>query len=196
MTNTDKTLIGIVIVGGIIFLATRPKADVTNTTTDLPVTDPTGATIQVPTPVIVKPLDGNLILKIGSKNLETKKLQELLGIYADGIFGANTEKTLLAKKGVKNITLNEFPTIKLNASNLKSGDLVQAKNISGATLYKDEFKNGMHYNTGIVDDYIGYTFNIGRIVNFNQDRTKAVLFMDTFGFKKNVWVNTNDIELA
>lgn len=69
-------------------------------------------------------VNNDLLLKKGSKGLEVKELQKLLGFkipdpnfsyapsvkLADGDFGPNTEKELYAQRGVKQITLNLFRT--------------------------------------------------------------------------------------
>ena len=55
-------------------------------------------------------LDGNKLLKIGVKGAETKELQRLLGIVQDGVFGNQTQTTLFNKKGLKEITLNNWIT--------------------------------------------------------------------------------------
>lgn len=55
-------------------------------------------------------LDGNKLLKVGVNGLETKELQRLLGITQDGYFGNQTVTTLYNKKGVTQITLNQWIT--------------------------------------------------------------------------------------
>lgn len=53
-------------------------------------------------------LDYNLMLQLGSNNNETKKLQQWLGITADGIFGNQTKAALEAQKCVSEIRLSEW----------------------------------------------------------------------------------------
>ena len=53
-------------------------------------------------------LDKNKLLKFGSNGAEVRQLQKWLGVTADGIFGAQTEAALLARKGVEEITLAAF----------------------------------------------------------------------------------------
>jgi len=53
-------------------------------------------------------LNYDKLLKQGVNGAETKKLQEWLGVTRDGIFGPQTEAALLAKKGVEQITLNQY----------------------------------------------------------------------------------------
>lgn len=53
-------------------------------------------------------LDYTKVLKRGSTGGEVKLLQYLLGVTTDGQFGPKTEAALLAKKGVKEITLYQY----------------------------------------------------------------------------------------
>lgn len=53
-------------------------------------------------------LNYNRLLKFGSNGAEVRQLQKWLGITADGIFGAQTEAALMARKGVEEITLAQF----------------------------------------------------------------------------------------
>lgn len=60
---------------------------------------------------IAPSLNRNLVLKFGSKGLEVRELQPLLGFTGkniDGIFGKNTLLALQKKKRVSTITLNKF----------------------------------------------------------------------------------------
>lgn len=66
----------------------------------------------VPTPPAA--LNLTLLLKRGSTGPEVKVLQSYLGVTADGQFGPITENALLAKKGIKEVTLanyNQLPEI-------------------------------------------------------------------------------------
>ncbi len=56
-------------------------------------------------------LDYNKLLRKGMTAAEVKRLQQWLGITADGVFGNQTESALYNKKGVKEITLNEYINI-------------------------------------------------------------------------------------
>lgn len=57
-------------------------------------------------------LNVNLVLKKGSKGAEVKELQKILGIKSTiagfGTFGTQTENLLIARKGVKQITLSKY----------------------------------------------------------------------------------------
>lgn len=55
-------------------------------------------------------MNKNLLLKMGSKGLEVRELQRLLGITIDGDFGTKTLTALQSKKGVSQITLANFAT--------------------------------------------------------------------------------------
>jgi hypothetical protein len=47
-----------------------------------------------------------MILKIGSRGIQVKLLQEYLGLNADGIFGRNTHNTVMKWQAVKNILID------------------------------------------------------------------------------------------
>lgn len=70
-------------------------------------TNPTN-TIEQPKPIV---LNKKLLLKKGVKGAEVQALQQLLNVGADGIFGSITESALFDLKGVKETTLEKFPTL-------------------------------------------------------------------------------------
>jgi hypothetical protein len=53
-------------------------------------------------------LNLTLLLKKGSTGEEVKVLQGYLGVTADGQFGPITENALLAKKGIREVTLANY----------------------------------------------------------------------------------------
>lgn len=76
----------------------------------------TAAPVPQPQPLPAPPaaLNLTLLLKRGSIGPEVKVLQGYLGVTADGQFGPITENALLAKKGIKEVTLanyNQLPDV-------------------------------------------------------------------------------------
>lgn len=104
MKTRDYIIITIVVVLIIllIFFQDKIKALFTKSKPSQPLT----------TPQQEQQLDYNKLLKKGVYNsAEVKKLQELLGVENDGDFGPITEAALFNRKGVKEITLNQFATM-------------------------------------------------------------------------------------
>lgn len=66
------------------------------------------ATTTKPTTGGTSSLNVNLVLKKGTKGAEVRELQKRLGIVIDGDFGPQTESLLIARKGVKQITLSKY----------------------------------------------------------------------------------------
>jgi len=61
-----------------------------------------------PQPAAPVVLDYDKLLKRGTTGPEVKQLQAWLGVSSDGIFGPITESALQQKKGVVEITLNQY----------------------------------------------------------------------------------------
>lgn len=82
--------------------------------------------------------DINLILQKGSKGLEVATLQKLMGIVADGVFGAQTEARLKALKGVTKTSLKQYkalPTINTNTLPINSKVMSNINAFTPTTLY-------------------------------------------------------------
>ncbi len=111
VSNENKVLIGVAVigVGALGFLYWKKKQNEANETlNEIPeVAEPTTATIN-PIPQIGTSLDRNKILAKGSKGIEVRELQRLLGVKIDGDFGNITLTALIAKKRVTQISLNGF----------------------------------------------------------------------------------------
>lgn len=111
LTKENKIIVGIGAVGvavlGFLFYKKSQKEKV-ETPTNERIIETT------PTPVVTIPKTGsslnkNLILKVGSKGLEVRELQRLLGgIEIDGDFGKITLGALQKSKGVSQISINSF----------------------------------------------------------------------------------------
>lgn len=111
VSNENKVLIGVAVigVGALGFLYWKKKQNEANDIlNDIPeVAEPTTATTN-PIPQIGTSLDRNKILAKGSKGIEVRELQRLLGVKIDGDFGNITLTALIAKKRVTQISLNVF----------------------------------------------------------------------------------------
>jgi len=116
---------------------------------------------------------GDLILKNGSRGIEVVELQKLLGITADGIFGPVTERTLFAKKGVLQISLNQYATTtNQNSTMLKAGDRVKAINIRGVDLFKAFSRpNNVFYTNFVKEGFASYNEPIGIIKSVGESQT-------------------------
>jgi hypothetical protein len=105
------------------------------------------------------------VLGVGSKGEEVKELQKLLGVPADGSFGAQTEKALLARKGVKAISLKGYKAPAPAAPIVlpkKGAKLMSIKNdIHIFNAIKTA--NGSYFNSG-ASDYFGSKFDYGQHV--------------------------------
>lgn len=107
-TNLIIVLIAVGVIGFIIIDKNKKATDIPqNTNVDDPTPIPTNTTTIVNTIV----LDGTKLLKKGSTGFEVKELQKRLGVSQDGSFGAITETALFNKKGVKQITLNNYDNL-------------------------------------------------------------------------------------
>lgn len=111
LTKENKIIVGIGALGvavlGFMFYRKKQQETAQEST---PATETPA--VQVPattTPVKGATLNKNLILRVGSKGLEVRELQRLLGITIDGVFGSKETLPALQKaKGVSQISLNGF----------------------------------------------------------------------------------------
>lgn len=154
-----------------------------------------------PTPVVVKPINKNLVLKKGIiAAAEVKELQKLLGLTGsnvDGIFFTQTENLLKARKGVTAISLNQFAS-KSDVPKvlLTIGNRVMANVRAGVKTYENEVKaNGEYYTNMVLDDTIDYGDEIGTIVRINADKTWYVVkySLGTSWNQSLVWVRASEV---
>lgn len=120
LSNEDKVLMGAGVVGliGLFFLwkkkKEKQKADeLANYNPEPEPAAPSSGSGSSSKPKPGATLDRNKLLKVGSKGLEVRELQRLLGVEIDGDFG--TKETLPAlqnAKGVSEISLNAFAALK------------------------------------------------------------------------------------
>ncbi len=132
MTKQSNT--GLYVAGGLLLVAgiayaqgSKPKDQIIEPLLDVPTN--TGV-------VAPLPLDLKLTLQKGVSGQEVAKLQSYLGISDDGVFGLQTEATLLKIKGVKKTTLETFAKLPtLNQNRIGSGSRIMAENKNGAKIY-------------------------------------------------------------
>lgn len=110
LTKENKIIVGIGALGvailGVMFY--RKKQQETAQENE-PATETPAVQVPATTPTQGATLNKNLILKVGSKGIEVRELQRLLGVSIDGIFGSKETLPALQKsKGVSQISLNAF----------------------------------------------------------------------------------------
>jgi peptidoglycan hydrolase-like protein with peptidoglycan-binding domain len=139
-------------------------------------------------------LNKNIVLKMGSRGNEVKELQKLLGISADGIFGAQTEAALFAKKGFRQITLKQYAeSPNMNNSSLKVGDRVMANKKPTPANKALKLATGGYADSGNSYGSFEYGKEIGRIVAVSTP-TKTAYAVETTGlFSSLVWINASDV---
>lgn len=179
LKNEDKLLIGggLLAVGTIGFLYWKKKKK--EKEDDLLLNDiPEPPTI-LATPIVANPiptagasLDRNKVLSKGSKGLEVRELQRLLGVSIDGDFGANTLKALQAKKGVSKISLASYIVTKTVTNTAikaiptalvvpKVGQKIMA-NMDKVSLFNAKrTASGTYFNDG-TKPFFGSSFNYGQ----------------------------------
>lgn len=173
LKNEDKLLIGggLLALGTIGFLYWKKKKKEKDD--DLLLDDiPEPPTVVNPIPTAGASLDRNKLLSKGSKGLEVRELQRLLGVAIDGDFGANTLKALQAKKGVSSISLASYITAKTVVSTAikaiptalvvpKVGQKVMA-NMDKVSLFNAKrTASGNYFNDG-TKPFFGSSFNYGQ----------------------------------
>lgn len=156
--------------------------------------NPSIPVISTPKPAIT--LNKTLVLKKGSKGNEVRELQKLLGVTADGDFGANTEAALVAKKGVKEISLNQYSTaLNVNTNALPKGTRVMANVKAGVKVNEAATKdNGVYYDSGKVWTTVAYGKEIGTIISISTTKNYYVVRMTTWNNSTmDVWVKASEV---
>lgn len=140
-------------------------------------------------------LDENLILQKGSSGNEVKKLQELLKINSDGVFGNQTEQELFKIKGVLKISLKQFinsPSI--NQNPIKIGSKVMA-NVDPTNIFNAIKKaDGTYYSDYKIIDKFNYGKEIGVIKGHNATKTWYMVEIDGFFFNTIAFVKSTDVK--
>lgn len=119
----------------------------------------------------------NKILSKGVTGIEVEKLQSLMGIPADGIFGSNTESKLFELKRVKQISLNSFKSTPNVAKILPIGSSVMA-NATTVDIYKAYKKaDNSFYTNREIKRTVYYGQKVGFInSNVNNDGLYVVYY--------------------
>jgi hypothetical protein len=184
--NNTNLYLGIALLAGVgAFAMNKNKQAATGTTIEPATPAPT----TTPTTVIPKPVapNLNLVLKLGSRGLEVGKLQLLMGLSADGIFGPITEAKLFALKGVKSVTLNQYPTLTAPKVLYTKGTRLMADKLSGTSIYKSSQNvDGTFLLTSTID----YTIKYGQAVGVVRGTsTNGVWYIVEYtGFLNNKYI--------
>ncbi|MBB1195069.1 hypothetical protein DNC80_15495 [Flavobacterium sp. SOK18b] len=167
-------------------------------------TTPNGESPTTPISVAPKVPNYNLILRLGSRGQEVAKLQSMMGVPSDGIFGLQTESKLFELKGVKIVSLNTYAQIvkraTLSTIVYPAGTKVMVKNRNGAKVYRGERKaDGTYFSTGDVAATFKFGEHIGTIKSVSADKQshsvhfKSFLYGDLL-FDAVGFINTVDVE--
>lgn len=173
MSNEDKILVGAGVAGvGVLgFLYWKKKKKQNETQNLLLSNSQSESTEPVPKPN-PKPtqgatLDKNKLLKKGSKGIEVRELQRLLGVSIDGDFGNETLTALQNKKGVSSISINAYhkkiiapranPTAKVLP---KAGARLMAIKNDVSLFNAKRNANGTYINSGS-KPFFGSSFDYG-----------------------------------
>jgi len=163
---------------------------------DAPAQAPAASTpVKPPVTNTTVTLNKNLWLKKGISGNEVKELQKLLGIAADGIFGAQTEAALLARKGTTGITLNNFASAPdVNKSALPKGTAVKGNIYPEITSYAvKKVAGGWELKAEELTTWNdGET--IGKIIDYNASKTKYVIEYTFLAMTMYTWVNAGDVK--
>ncbi|MFE3847146.1 peptidoglycan-binding protein [Flavobacterium sp. LB3P45] len=207
VSNDDKILIGAgglgVILLGFLYWKKKQVEKIDDLPTYTPEVEPVSTPKMTNTPVQGATLDRNKLLKVGSKGLEVRELQRLLGIAIDGAFGSKETLPALQKaKGVSEISLNAFAFKKKVATVLpikaslpksypkKGQKLMAAKNDTAITNSK-KLANGSYTNTGkrILGTF-NYGDSLGTFVSVNINGYYLINMSGEFYFVKQDQVKT------
>jgi len=199
--NNDILIIGgiaVVAVGVGLYMYNKKKTSgvpVESDSEDVPAPTPsTGGTPATPSTPAAK-LNYDLVLKKGMYNYpEVGVLQKWLGVTADNKFGNDTEAKLFAKKGVKQMSLNQYTAkADINTKPLAIGNKVMAnKNNVVVTLNKMLGDGKTYYNTGEKEDTYAFGDVIGTIVAITADKNSYIV-KDQDLFQNLVWVLASNV---
>lgn len=168
------------------------KATENNGAMPLPTPLPTPTNTSQPKPQ----LNQNLTLKVGVKGAEVSKLQTLLGINPDGIFGPITEGALYKLKGVKSTTLALFPKLpNVNQNRYPKGTRVMSNLKGGTPLYKAIAKaDGSYYSNYEVFTTRDFGEKIGTIRSSNEAGNWYTVLADLWSGTEVMFVKASDIK--
>lgn len=172
--NEDKVLIGVglVAVGGIGYMYWRKKQkekndDLLNAVPQYTPDPPKNQTVSTVSTGAV--LNKNKMLGKGSKGIEVRELQRLLGVEIDGDFGKDTLTALKSKKGVANISINAYlktpakSAVKEKPTALvtpRVGQKVMASQNDVSVFNAKKTASGSYFNSG-TKPLLGSSFDYG-----------------------------------
>ncbi|RUT67731.1 LPXTG cell wall anchor domain-containing protein [Flavobacterium cupreum] len=176
LKNEDKLLIGggLLAVGTIGFLYWKKKKKEKENDLLLDDIPEPPTVVSNPVPTAGATLDRNKVLSKGSKGLEVRELQRLLGVKIDGDFGSNTLTALQKKKGVAKISLAGYIIAKPVAGNAtkaiptalvtpKAGQKLMA-NMDKVSLFNAKrTASGVYFNDGS-KPFFGSSINYGQYI--------------------------------
>ena len=172
VSKENKVLIGTAVVGagflGFLYWKKKKKEAEESLVSYTPEPiAPIGPVGENPKPVVGAVLDKNKLLFKGSKGLEVRELQRLLGVKIDGDFGNITLTALLAKRGVTKISINAFSKRKVATKAKptafvlpKKGQKVMAIQNDVSVFNAQKTAEGTYFNTG-TKPFIGGSFSYG-----------------------------------
>ncbi len=206
VSDENKVLIGVTVIGvgalGFLYWKKKQNEALSSTTDNVPeYAEPSPLTTN-PNPQTGASLNRNLLLTKGSKGLEVRELQRLLGVPIDGDFGSVTLAALLAQKGVTKISINAFakkanvktkskilakPIVKAARKVLpKVGQKLQAIKDTSLFIAK-KGANGKYFGTGekfFNGGDLKYGDSAGTFVDVNATGSYLVKIFDGFAFVK------------
>ena len=195
MTNENKILVGS---GGVAVLILAfmywKKKKAANDIVDVPT-----EVAEVKTATVTKPkqgatLDRNKLLKVGSKGLEVRELQRLLGVNIDGAFGAKeTLAALQNAKGVVAVSLNSFANlVKKKVTNSipkvlpkvlpKKGQKLMCVKENTRIMLSKTNANKTIYNTGSTFRTVNYGDEAGEFVSVANKGQYLIKYLGVFVF--------------
>ena len=217
LDNEDKMLIGagVLALGTLGFFWWQNKKKNEVKTIDIPseVIEP----IQIPSTATspfsnnsgTNEIDRKKVLRKGSKGLEVKELQKMLGVSQDGDFGKITLNALLIAKGVSQISLDAFsgkisapssPKIATAMADVpyKKGQEIMVKTRSGFTAQDVQQKADGSYFTNGTNKITGLDFGdkIGKIksVLIRTDGLVRYVVENSFlGVNRLLWVSHKNV---
>ncbi|WP_281322759.1 peptidoglycan-binding domain-containing protein [Flavobacterium aestivum] len=210
LSDENKILIGVTVIGvgalGFFYWKKKQNEALDNTTDVMLESAEPSSQATNPNPQTGASLNRNLLLTKGSKGLEVRELQRLLGVPIDGDFGSITLAALVAQKGVSKISINAFSKKANVKTNVKTKSKIVAKPIAKAArkvlpkvgqklqAIKDtslfiakKGANGKYFGTG--DKFFSggdlkYGDFAGTFVDVNATGNYLVKIFDGFAFVK------------
>lgn len=206
VSDEDKVLIGVggLAILGLFFLWKKKKEQQTADELANYIPEPEtassgggGGSSSSSKPVQGATLDRNKLLKAGSKGLEVRELQRLLGVEIDGDFGKITLAALQNEKGVSEISLNAFAsTVKKKVAKPlktasqpkvtlpKAGQKLMAAKDNTVIFISKKRADGKYYNSGSKFRTLDYGDEAGAYVGPGNNGQYLIKIFGFFAFVK------------